>query len=143
MILYAESSAVLAWLFGEGPGKDVVGALRAASEVIASDLTLVECDRVIHRAVATGGITEVEGLERRADLNRASAHWDVLHLDGPVIERARGTFPVEPVRTLDALHLAAALRLRGTVPDLELLTLDERVRMNARALGLAVRPVPK
>ena len=48
------------------------------------------------------------------------------------------TFPVEPIRTLDALHLATA-ELLGESPQLvTILTRDSRVIDNARALGYAV-----
>ena len=50
MTVYAESSAVLAWLLGADPGDAVRGVLGGADLVITSDLTLVECDRVIIRA---------------------------------------------------------------------------------------------
>ncbi|MEN8148606.1 MAG: hypothetical protein ABFS86_02215 [Planctomycetota bacterium] len=42
--------------------------------------------------------------------------------------------------SLDALHLAMALRARASAPDLEVLSLDRRIRENARALGLVVTP---
>ena len=140
MILYAESSAVLAWLFGEARAPDVLEAIGSAEQISASDLTIVECDRVIRRAVAGGLITEAAGLDRRGALSRVSARWHVLHLDPQVVERARGAFPVEPVRTLDAFHLAAALRLRAAAPDLALLTLDRRIRENGTALGFDLLP---
>jgi hypothetical protein len=52
-----------------------------------------------------------------------------------VARRAEDGFPNEPVRTLDASHLASALFLRQSFPDLVLLTADERVRANAALLG--------
>lgn len=48
-----------------------------------------------------------------------------------VARRAEGVFPVEPVRTLDAIHLASALFLRESFPELLILSTDERVRRNA------------
>jgi hypothetical protein len=52
-----------------------------------------------------------------------------------VARRSEEAFPIEPVRTLDAIHLASALFLRQALPDLAIVSADERVRMNARALG--------
>jgi hypothetical protein len=57
--IYAESSAVLAWLLGEEVGRPVREVLRRAELVMASDLTLVECERVLIRAVTLGEIDEV------------------------------------------------------------------------------------
>jgi predicted nucleic acid-binding protein len=73
--VYAESSAVLAWLLGEGPGRAVGEVLRRAELVLASDLTLVECDRVLIRAVTLGEIDEATAANRHARLSAAAAHW--------------------------------------------------------------------
>jgi hypothetical protein len=54
--------------------------------------------------------------------------------------RAQRPFPVGPVRTLDALHLASALVARSVAPGLRLLTLDQRIRENGARLGLAPLP---
>jgi hypothetical protein len=43
------------------------------------------------------------------------------------------------VRTLAAIHLGSALFLREALPDLALVTADERVRANAHALGFDAR----
>ena len=109
MSVYAESSAVLAWLLDEASGSDVREVLMASDFVVASDLTLIECDRVVLRAVALGELTEAEAADRRAHLMTAAAHWHVLRISPEIVERARQPFPGEPVRTLDAIHLASAL----------------------------------
>ena len=140
MILYAESSSVLAWLLGEVNADSVQSDLSSAELVIASDLTLVECDRVLHRGTLTGDLSEADAASRRAILSRATAHWILFRLEGEVIERARRPFPIEPIRSLDALHLATALLVRSLVPDLRLLTLDQRVRDNGAALGFELLP---
>jgi predicted nucleic acid-binding protein len=140
MNLYVESSAVIAWLLGEPAGKTVRAAMVEAEAVVSSDLTLVECDRVLIRAVALGKISEAQAADRRAVLEAAAVRWHVLKIAGDVIERARRPFPREPVRTLDALHLSSALVARSALPGLELLSLDERIRDNARALGFKNLP---
>jgi predicted nucleic acid-binding protein len=138
--LYAESSAVLAWLLDQPQGAVAAAALAAADIVIASDLTLIECDRVIVRAVALGELRESDALERQARLNAVSARWTLLGLDDEITERARRPFPVEPIRTLDAIHLASALTARKAVPDLVVLSLDARIRQAATSLGLPLLP---
>jgi predicted nucleic acid-binding protein len=138
--LYAESSAVLAWLLGEPVGQPVADALREARGVVASDLTLVECERALIRAWATGLIPEAERADQSAALAAVAAHWTVLHVDDEVILRARRPFPIEPLRTLDALHLASALVARSVVPGLRLLSLDQRVRENGARLGFQTVP---
>jgi uncharacterized protein with PIN domain len=140
MRLYVESSAVLAWLLGETDGQDVRASLSRAEAVISSDVTLIECDRVLIRAVVSGRISEAQAADRRAVLSAASARWHLLKVTGEVVERARRPFPQEPVRTLDALHLSSALLARSALPGLDLLTLDDRIRKNAIALGFTIVP---
>lgn len=140
MSLYAESSAVLAWLLDESSADAVRSALAQAEQVLASDLTLVECDRALLRARAEGRIGESSLADRRAFLERAASHWHVLRLNGEIIERARRPFPGEPLRTLDAFHLASALFARGFVPGLRLLSLDRRVRTSGGTLGFELLP---
>jgi predicted nucleic acid-binding protein len=138
--LYAESSAVLAWLLDEGPGPRIRQVLAATDTVVASDLTIIECERVLLRAAALGEVTEAEAADRRAHLTTAAAHWHVLRIGPEIVERARQPFPGEPIRTLDAIHLASAIVARSAVSGLALLSLDDRIRKAARTLGLGVRP---
>jgi predicted nucleic acid-binding protein len=138
--VYAESSAVLAWLLGDDPTGAVVRVLAEAELVIASELTLLECERVLHRAVALGELDEATAADRRAHLAQMASHWHILTLGGDVLERARRPFPGEPVSTLHGLHLAAALVARAAVTDLALLSLDEELRSAGARLGLPLQP---
>lgn len=141
MNLYAESSAVLAWLLEEPTADSVEAVFDQAEEVVASELTLVECDRALIRAQTWGALSEAEALRRRTLFGSVSSHWTFLKMDREILERARYRLPVEPVRTLDALHLATALTARSAISDLALLSLDQRVRDNGAALGFDVLPV--
>ena len=140
MNLYAESSAVLAWLLGEDRGREVEQQLAAADLVLTSDLTLIECDRVLARAASLGEPHAAEIDTRRALVATTSEHWVVLSIDSEVVVRSRLAFPREPVRTLDAVHLSTVLLARRLVTEVDLLSLDERVRENAVALGFRVVP---
>ena len=140
MTLYAESSAVLAWLLGEDAGSGVRDILSRAEMVMASDLTLIECDRVLIRAVTLGDLLEADAADRRAHLSSAAASWHVLRIAPEIVDRARVRFPAEPIRTLDALHLASALVARSAVSGLEIPSLDNRIRTTARQLGFALQP---
>ncbi len=140
MNLYAESSAVLAWLLDEPTAPAVRRLFGEAEVIVASDLTLIECDRVLLRAAALKELTEAEAADRRAHLVSAAVHWQVLRIAGEIVDRARQPFPGDPIRTLDAIHLASLLVARSAVAGLRLLSLDERVRQAAKGLGVAVEP---
>jgi predicted nucleic acid-binding protein len=138
--LYAESSAILAWLLDE-PSATTVRQLLGASEItVSSDLTLIECDRVLLRAVALKELTEAEAADRRAHLVAAAAHWQILRIAPEIVDRARQPFPGEPIRTLDAIHLASLIVGRSAVRGLGLLSLDDRVRKAAQGLGVDIVP---
>ncbi len=140
--LYVESSAALAWLFGEDAGDEVAASLAVAEVALASTLTFAECERAVVRGVALGRWSEAEAQERRRLLAATTESWQGVALDEPILERVGRPFPVEPVRTLDAIHLASALAARAAVPGLAFLSLDRRCRANANALGFRVLPEP-
>ncbi len=73
MNLYAESSAVLAWLLDEAAAPEVRELLSGAAVIVASDLTLLECDRVLQRAIALGELNAAEAADRHAYLAAASS----------------------------------------------------------------------
>lgn len=138
-MLYAESSAVLAWLLGEARGREVT-ALLQREPVVTSALTLLECERVIHRAVARGRLSSTDAAARRTRLQADTAEWAIEPVSDGVVERARASFPNDAVRSLDAIHLATVVVVGAAVGVLTVLSLDERIRPNARSLGFRVVP---
>ena len=141
MRLYVESSAVLAALLGEPAGERARRIMAASEILITSELTLIECDRALHRAVALKKLAEPDAMERRALLALAASAWGLLKISDQVVERAREPFPGDPIRALDAIHLASALVTRSGVAGLQILTLDDRIRSSARLLGFPIQPV--
>lgn len=139
MTVYAESSAVLAWLLGEPQAERVARVLADAGTVVASDLTLIECDRALHRlaGLPRADSEPVEAI--RARFIASAADWSIEPMSA-VVDRARQPFPDDAIRSLDAIHLATALVVRAALGDLDVLSLDERIRSNARALGFRVLP---
>ena len=140
MTRYAESSAVLAWLLGEPLGGPVAALLAAADLVVTSELTLVEVDRAVHRAMATGAMDPVTAHRLRERLGETTTEWAIEPMSGAVIDRARRSFPHDAIRAPDAIHLATAVVVASSVGDLDVLSLDERVRSNAVGLGFRVLP---
>lgn len=138
--LYAESSAVLRWLLGATGGDRVERALAAGRSVVTSVLTSTEVGRVLQRLVATAHIDGKAGERVWARYSVASQHWHIYRIDDDVLARARQTFPREPLRTLDAIHLATALRHAAEVDAPTIVSVDGQVRANAQALGLGVVP---
>lgn len=101
---------------------------------------MIECERALWRALHREVISEADASRRRATFLAAAAHWTVLPLQVEIANRARQPFPHEPVRTLDAVHLATLVVARALVPGPSVASLDDRIRRNARDLGFEVVP---
>jgi predicted nucleic acid-binding protein len=140
VISYAESSAVLAWLLGEPSGALTREVLSRSDRVVSSAITAVECARGLARARQTGRLPRAEELAALRLLDVAESSWDLHSVSDRVLARARTGFPAEPVRTLDAIHLATAGLLHGELGGVTMVTLDERIRGNALGLGMEVLP---
>ena len=136
--LYVETSALLRVTL-EG---DVALRQRLASadRSLTSALTRVEADRALRRAVAVRRLIDEQQVRARRWVDEFLARCDEIVLDGSVLERARRNFPVEPVRTLDALHLASVLAWNRAVAPLTVVSCDDRIRANALALGYDIAP---
>lgn len=134
--IYVESSALLAWLFGEPDATGVIRILSEAEVVATSSLTIAEAERAVHRAVAGRLVKETTAHKLRGLLAHEASKWIAMSVTTDVLTRAGRAFPLEPVRTLDAIHLATALAFIDAFPDLKILTLDRRILDNATSLGL-------
>jgi len=67
---------------------------------------------------------------------RARSDWMTMAVCEDVLARASRPFPAEPVRTLDAIHLATALEFTRAFSSLRVLSSDRKIRDNAVALGI-------
>jgi hypothetical protein len=134
--LYIETSPVLAWLFGEPGSTGIVTRVNSADRIVTSVLTLVETERALARAEALEQILAGDGQRLRGMLARASQAWLLMEMSAEVRSRAGQSFPIEPLRTLDSIHLSTALRFIRAYPDLEVLSLDRRILANAKALDI-------
>ncbi|MFN8642144.1 MAG: type II toxin-antitoxin system VapC family toxin [Candidatus Binatia bacterium] len=142
MTVYAETSAVLRWLFAEEGGERLRALLAAADKVASSRLTLIETRRVVRRAEREGRLSAAQSADVLAVFAQAASTWAILEITEEVARRAEEALPSEPVRTLDAIHLASALFLRQSFPDLVVVSADERLQANAAQLGFRAEPGP-
>ena len=136
-----ESSGLLAWVFEQERAESVARAIGSADEIVTSEITVLEAERALVRAEVMRWRSPAEARALRSQISGVMSHWHVMHVASGTVGQAGERFPVEPIRTLDALHVAAAVEAREAVPDLAVLSLDRRVRDNAAALGFEVLPV--
>ena len=102
-----------------------------APALVASRLALVESSRAIIRLRALGTVTEGQLTDAGRELDVIWSRCDVWELGREVCELARVIAPATSLRTLDALHLATFQLARRRLDGLELLTVDERLRIAA------------
>ncbi len=133
--LYVETSALLrVVLEGDGSLREAL----AGASLVTSALTFVEAARAVVRARREGRLDDRGRRQAERWLSAFERSCDVLALEEEVLRRAREELPAEPVRTLDALHLASIRVLDAELGGIEVASCDERVRSNAAALGFAV-----
>ncbi len=133
---YVESSALVAALLErDGAAR---ASIRARGRRVTSTLTLAEAARAILRGRAAGRLSETDERAAVRGLQVFARRCDLVGVTDAVLARVARPFPVEPIRTLDAVHLATLEELAEPPALVTIVTRDARVRDNARALGYAV-----
>jgi hypothetical protein len=117
---------------------EAVRQIDEAETVATSALTLLEVERALIPAEKQRLLSAGECHKLRGILARAARSWMKTEVSEDVPAGAGRVFPVEPVRTLDTLHLATALLFVQAFPDLRMLTFGQRVNADCRALGIEV-----
>jgi len=135
--LYIETSALLAWLFGEENAGEVMDRINGAERIVTSVLTRLETERSLLRAEKTGLISAADRQKLLGLFRKISSGWYFFSISEEVLVRSSAEFPVEPVRSLDAIHLSTALESVQLFQDVSVLSFDNRVAGNIVALGLA------
>ena len=133
---YIESSALVAALLeGDTAAK---ASIRAEGQRVTSALTLTETNRAVLRARLSGRITAQQERAALLTLKHFTRRVHIVTVTEAILAHAGRRFPVEPVRTLDAIHLATAEALGDPPALVTIVTRDVRVRDNANALGYPV-----
>jgi predicted nucleic acid-binding protein len=134
--IYLESSALLCWLLHEEGEERVRSVVDEAQSVCTSALTYAEVGRALVRQEHDGTLLAADRQGLCGVLAKVRRGWMTLGVTEEILNRLSRPFPVEPLRALDAIHLATALELAQALRDLKVLSLDRRILENARALGL-------
>lgn len=123
--IYLDSSAICKLVLAEDESAALLRWLEQRPERIASVLAKVETRRAARRAGVRGVMLRAEAVLARIAL---------LEIDREIVERA-SIMPPEDLRSLDAIHLAAALPVPGLS---EFVTYDRRLAEAAGSAGLLV-----
>lgn len=125
-MIYLDSSVALAYLLAE----DRFPSDLLWDQPLVSS-RLLECE--VWNRVNAHQLQNSHGEAVRNLIGRVA----MIEMVGPVLERALQPFPV-PVRTLDAIHLAALEFVRAQKQNVQIASYDERLLSAARRLGIAV-----
>jgi predicted nucleic acid-binding protein len=128
---YVDSSALLKRYVDEADSAEADALIRADRELFTARHTIVEVRRNLARILSERDATAARGAFAE-DLRSVA----IIELDEVTCESAASIAEMSGVRSLDALHLAAAQRI--SAPGVGFLTFDLRQAQAARALGLTV-----
>lgn len=125
--LYVDSSALVKLVQTERESAALRRYLRRQGSLVRATCALARVEVI--RAVAPGGARAV------ALARRQLGRFHQLDLDRELLDRAAALPAAAPLRSLDAIHLAAA----QTLPALRaVVTYDIRMQAAAQALGLPI-----
>ena len=135
MIAYIDSSVLARVVMRQ---TDRLVGLETCEHRFTSLLTQAECLRAIEKARLDEGLGPDEILSRRLALFDQLRRMSRVPVSRAVLDGAGSSYPL-PVKTLDAIHLATAVRLkdRGN-PGLVFATHDRQQGRAALALGFEV-----
>lgn len=126
--MYLDSSALVKLYVREPESDEVIEIVAAAEHRATVRLTLVEVRRALARALRGSALAQA-----RAEF---ALDWEGMHVidgDAELCERAAELAELTQIKTLDALHLAAAEQSGGPV-----LTYHVALARAARSLGWTV-----
>ena len=131
MSLYVDSSALLKRYIDEPDSEAAEALLRSDPSLLTARHTIVEVRRNLARL-----LDETDAAAARSAFTQDLRVFSIVELDEVTCETAAAIAEMTGVRTLDALHLAAAQRVGGSA--VPFLTFDLRQAQAARTLGLIV-----
>ena len=131
MVTYIDSSALVKRYISESDSKFASSLISADPVLVTSWLTFVEVRKAVSRAL--------EGPDLAAALRALTDDFDKMAVVSPDVltwQAAADIVDALKIRSLDAVHLACAQRLR--VKNLRFVTFDLRQAIAARSLGFNV-----
>ncbi|HEY8312309.1 MAG TPA: type II toxin-antitoxin system VapC family toxin [Gemmatimonadaceae bacterium] len=107
----------------------------ADPEIVAWWGSSIECASAIARLRREGRLTAAEESQARSLLGLLSASWFEVQPGSLVRAQALRLLRLHPLRSADALQLAAAIEWAGSPPEAEFVSFDERLNSAAEREG--------
>ena len=139
-----DASAVVPLLLREEATAACRRLYEADPQVLVWWGTEVECTSAICRRERSGDLDPTDADQALASLERIREHWHEVQAASTVQIQARRLLRLHPLRTADALQLAAALVASESRPaSLPFVALDLRLARAAKLEGLGVVAVAR
>ncbi len=134
--IYWDASAILSVLFRDSHSEEARAQLEPPGVHLVSSLGWAETCAVISRMKREGCLADM--LLKAAYETLEEGPWRRIYVL-PDYDRFKGLADAWPLRGTDLWHLAAAKTLQKEIPELKILTFDERLRAAAEGEGLGSR----
>jgi predicted nucleic acid-binding protein len=131
-LIYLDASAFVKLVVAEPESEALRAQVQAAAEVVSAEIIAAEVGRAIRRAASEASVDQDPLLDKSQEL---LAGMGLLEVDRTLLQEAIDIEPVT-VRTLDAIHLAAARALGADLTAF--VTYDSRLSTAAAGYGLPV-----
>jgi hypothetical protein len=139
---YFDTSALMKRYVDEGGRREVLRLLRQY-EVVTSAVVIVEMRSAFRRRVEEGTLHDdhVPEILKRVTADRD--FWALIEVSHSVLAAAETLLAAQPLRTLDAIHVASAqlFAARVAVPELLFVTADARQTTGASLVGMTTRHI--
>jgi predicted nucleic acid-binding protein len=140
--MFWDSSAVVTALLDEARSEQLIDAFDTDPSPVIWWATPLECHSAVVRATREKRVSHADAAEARERLRGARTQTLEVAPTEAVRDRANRLLSSHPLRTADALQLAAALLWCEEQPLTEtFVCLDERLRDAARREGFTLLPV--
>lgn len=140
MRAYYDTSALLKLLVSEPGAADAIACWAASEDQYASRIGYVELRAAAARLQRDGRVQPEDGRRLRGDLEVLWRGLVPVPVDEAVSRHAGALAERHRLRALDAIHLAAAVRVAAPDEVLHFVSFDVRLRVAATAEGLVVLP---
>lgn len=138
-----DASAIVPLVTTETTTKTLLGLAAGDPVMLVWWATEVECASAIARLERDGALDPPAVIEAFDRLKRLADGWHEVDPNDSIREAAVRFLRVHPLRTADALQLAAAFIAAERRPSsLEVITLDDRLAAAARKEGFVLIDVP-
>jgi hypothetical protein len=139
---YFDTSALVKRYVDESGRREVLRLLRQY-EVVTSAVVRVELRSALRRRVAEGTLNEdvVAEILKRVSADRE--FWALIDVSSSVLAAAETLVAAQPLRTLDAIHVASARLFGARIPEPKLVFVTADVRQVAAAsdAGMTTRHI--